>query len=541
MSDNPSADGLDGVELDEVELDEVERYELREPAKYLFEPGRRDFLQTLGAGLLIVAAARPTKAQQRGSRTARREELLSERFHVGEDGMITVFTSKVEVGQGSRTQITQAAAEEFHIPLDRIRLVMADTELCPDDGGTAGSRTTPSTVPRVRNAAAAAFELLASYAAARLGVQRSELQVRDGQFAAATKEQKLSLADLAKDKDLHEKLKSTPPANGVTVTPIDQWKVLGTPVPKVGGRDIVTGTARYASDIVRPGMLYGKVLRPVSYGAKLQSIDLEPARQMTGVSVVREGDFLGCTAPTTWQASQALAAIAKTAVWERPAHPSSGELFELLKRTADRGREGGQGRAGAAERPRTAAERSISVQYTVAYVQHAPMETRCAVAEWENDKLTVWTGTQQPARVQRDLCTAFQLPDNRVRVIVPDTGGGFGGKHSGEAAVEAARLAKGAGKPVLLRWTREEEFTWAYFRPAGLIEVTAGIDDAGAIAQWEFTNYNSGQSAIETPYRVADRRVALRRLPSAAAAGVVPGAGLDGQHIRPRVGDGRAG
>jgi isoquinoline 1-oxidoreductase len=135
------------------------------------------------------------------------------------------------------------------------------------------------------------------------------------------------------------------------------------------------------------------------------------------------------------------------------------------------------------------------------------MEPRAAVAEWEGEKVTVWTGSQQPARVQRDLCDAFRLPPNRVRVIVPDTGGGFGGKHSGEAAVEAARLAKSAGKPVHLRWTREEEFTWAYFRPAGLIEVAAAIDDAGTLARWEFTNYNSGQSAIDTPYRVASRRV----------------------------------
>ncbi len=491
-------------------LDEVERYEQREPVQYQFAPGRREFMQTLGAGLVIAAVVRPTQAQ-RGGRTARRDELLSQRFHLGADGIITVFTSKVEVGQGSRTEISQAAAEEFHVPMDRIRLVMADTERCPDDGGTAGSRTTPATVPRVRSAAAAAFELLAGQAAAKLGVARAELQIQDGEFKSA-KDKKLSLADLAKDKELHEKWKSAPPASGVSVTPVEQWKVLGTPVPKVGGRDIVTGAARYASDIIRPGMLYGKVLRPASFGATLKSIDVAPAQQMAGVSVVREGDFVGCAAPTSWQAAKALSAMAKTAEWDRPSHPSSQWLFDVLKRTADRSgdrgqRDRGQGRGDAADRPRAAADRQISVQYTVAYVQHAPMETRCAVAEWENDKLTVWTGTQQPSRVQQDLCTAFRLPTSRVRVIVPDTGGGFGGKHTGEAAVEAARLAKGAGRPVLLRWTREEEFTWAYFRPAGLIEVSAGIDDAGALARWEFTNYNSGQSAIETPYRVADRRV----------------------------------
>jgi isoquinoline 1-oxidoreductase len=128
------------------------------------------------------------------------------------------------------------------------------------------------------------------------------------------------------------------------------------------------------------------------------------------------------------------------------------------------------------------------------------------VAEWTDGKLTVWTGSQQPGRVVEELSQALRTPRERIHVIVPETGGGFGGKHSGEAAVEAARLAKAAGKPVSLRWTREEEFTWAYARPAGLIEVAAGLDDEGKIHAWDFTNYNSGESALGTPYRTAHGR-----------------------------------
>jgi isoquinoline 1-oxidoreductase len=148
------------------------------------------------------------------------------------------------------------------------------------------------------------------------------------------------------------------------------------------------------------------------------------------------------------------------------------------------------------------AKKSIGESYTVAYIQHVPMEPRAAVAHWENGKLTVWTGTQQPMRVRGELMSVFRLSEDRVRVIVPDTGGGFGGKHSGEVAVEAARLAKACGKPVSLRWTRQEEFYWAYCRPAGLIEVAAAVDDGGQIQAWDFINYNSGRSAIETPYRI---------------------------------------
>ena len=172
--------------------------------------------------------------------------------------------------------------------------------------------------------------------------------------------------------------------------------------------------------------------------------------------MVRDGSFVGCVAPTSWQAGKAVEALAATAEWDRPPHPSSDTLYEHLKRTAGRGRDDTWGDL---DGGLTAAKEKLDVAYTVAYIQHAPMEPRAAVAEWQDGKLTVWTGTQQPSRVQGELRQAFNLPAERVRVIVPDTGGGFGGKHTGEVAVEAARLAKAAGRPVSLRWTREEEFT----------------------------------------------------------------------------------
>ena len=485
------------------EFDEVERYELREPKRYSFQADRREFVQTLGAGLVVAVAASRTVAQRR---SARREEPLSERFHFGEDGVITVMTSKVEVGQGSRTQITQAAAEEFRVPVDRIRLIMADTELCPDDGGTAGSRTTPSTVPRVRNAAAATRELLLDLATKQLGVDKVELI--DGQFRSNGNS--ISLAELTKNEVFRKRVQAAPPTSGIEITSVAKWKVLGTNASKVDGRSIVTGTHRYPSDIVRAGMVYGKVLRPIAFGSMLKSIDIEPAKKLEGVTVVQDGEFVGCVAPTSWGAGKALDLLSSTAQWQR-AHGtqiSSDELFDHFKQT---GREssGGRNRAktwGSVEKTLGDAKKKISTQYTIAYVQHAPMEPRAAVAEWNDGKLTVWTGTQQPSRVHGQLCETFRLPREQVRVIVPDTGGGFGGKHTGEAAIEAARLAKSARKPVQLRWTREEEFTWAYFRPAGLIEVSAAIDETRTLIGWDFANYNSGGSAIDTPYEVPNGR-----------------------------------
>jgi isoquinoline 1-oxidoreductase len=489
------------------EFAEVERYELREAPYYRFDANRREFVQIVGSGLIIAVSATRAAAQRRGrgGRESRRAETLAQRFQFSPDGTVTVFTSKVEVGQGSRTQIAQAAAEELQLPIQQLRVVMADTELCPDDGGTAGSRTTPSTVPRVRSAAAAARNVLLNLAAAQLHTDRGAVQFDKGTFVDSVSKAQLSLADLVRH-ETYSAAMNQPAGDDAVTTAVEQWRVLGTDVPKVGGESIVTGAHKYPSDIAQPGMLYGKVLRPPSFGATLQEIDLDAAAALPNVQVVRDGDFVGCVAKDSWTAAKAISALAAKAKWDTPAHPSSRELFDYLKHTARTNSDSGRDRAnrwGDLSVGLSASTRQLNCAYTIAYIQHAPMEPRAAVAQWSDGKLTVWTGSQQPSRVQSQLTEAFRLPAERVRVIVPDTGGGFGGKHSGEAAVEAARLAQAAGKPVSLRWTREEEFTWAYFRPAGLIEVQAGTNDAGQLMAWSFTNYNSGGSAIDTPYRSA--------------------------------------
>jgi len=248
-------------------------------------------------------------------------------------------------------------------------------------------------------------------------------------------------------------------------------------------------------------MLYGRVLRPPVYGAKLTAIDLEAAKTMKDVVVVRDEQFVGVAAPTSFRAEQALAALAKTAKWETSPQPSSARLFDDLKKNASGGVPSNR-----FSEELEKAKKSLKAGYEVAYVQHAPLEPRAAVAEWKEDQLTVWASTQNPFGHRGEMARAFHLTDDKVRVIVPDFGAGFGGKHTGETSVEAARLAKAAGKPVSLRWTREEEFTWAYFRPAGAIEVEASLDAEGKLTSWHFININSGPSAIETPYATGKKR-----------------------------------
>ena len=486
---------------DELECFEPERYELREPPAYQFALSRREFVEVAGAGLLISIAGRPAPAQTRGA--------LESRLHIAEDGTVTLLTGKVEVGQGSRTELAMAAAEEMRLPLERVRVVMADTELTPNDGTTAGSRTTPATVPAVRSAAAAARELLLEAAARQWRTERERLEVRDGAAIDPGGNRRFSYAELARSAELAAAFKQAMPA-GAAVTPVKEWRVLGTPRYRLDARDIVTGAHRFPSDIQRPGLLYGSVLRPPSYGATLTAADLPAAEKMPGVTAVREGSFVGCAAPTAFAARKAVEAMAATAQWETREHPPSERLFTYLKERAVK--EGGDSRGPRVQRKGVVEEglaqsgRRLRAVYQVPYIQHAPMEPRAAVAEWVNGKLTVWTGTQNPQQVHSQLVQAFHLTPEKVRVIVPDTGGAFGGKHTGECAIEAARLAREAGRPVSLRWTRAEEFMWAYFRPAGLFEVEAGLDAGGLLKAWDFANYNSGTAGLETPYRVPHTR-----------------------------------
>jgi isoquinoline 1-oxidoreductase len=315
--------------------------------------------------------------------------------------------------------------------------------------------------------------LLLAAAGRQWGVDGAQLEVRNGAVTHAGKT--YSYADLARSAELAAAYKDALPA-GTAITEAKEWRVLGKPQVRLDAREIVTGSHRYPSDVVRPGMLYGCVLRSPAYGAALASVDISAAQKMQGVTAVRDGGFAGCAAPTKFAARKALEAMAATAQWKTSEQPSSDDLFDYLKQHA-RGEGRGRGQArGSVEQGLAAASRRMKETFRVAYVQHAPMEPRAAVAEWKDGSLTVWTGTSNPFSVRQQLAEAFRMAPERVRVIVPHMGGGFGGKHTGEAGVEAARLAKEAGRPVAVHWTRAEEFTWAYFRPAALIEVEAGLD-----------------------------------------------------------------
>jgi nicotinate dehydrogenase subunit B len=486
---------------------EPERYELFADTVWSAPLDRRAFFGIVGGGLVVACLLGESAAQQpgggrRGPFGGGGPKELGAWLHVGEDSAVTVYTGKVEIGQNIRTALTQVVAEELHTPLQRIHLVMADTQLTPFDGGTAGSMTTPRMAPQLRRAAAAARELLLDLAAEQGKIERATLRIQDGKVVSADGKSSFAFGALTHGKKLMKVIDDKTPTS-----PADKWTMAGTSPPKVDGRAFVTGEHRYTSDVKRPGMLFGKVLRPPSFKAELMKLQTRDVEALPGVTVVQDGSFAGVTAATEHAATKALAAL--HAEWKETPQPSSEELFDYLTKHPSAGRGGFGGRSSSDKRGSIAdglqaADQQAKATYTIAYIAHAPMEPRAAVAEWKDGDLTVWTGTQRPFGVRSELARALGLAENKIRVIVPDMGSGYGGKHTGEAAVEAARLAKAAGKPVKLVWTREEEFTWAYFRPAGVIEVTAGAKKDGTLTAWECHNYNSGGSSLRLPYESAN-------------------------------------
>lgn len=471
---------------------ELERFELAELPRYSFSLDRRAFLQASGVGLIVALVTRPVRGAQ--DRSAPND--VSAWLHLAEDGRVTVFTGKVEVGQNIRTSLSQAVAEELRVPVDAIDMVMGDTARTPFDQGTFGSRTTPFMAPQLRRAAAAAREILLDLAAEQLTTERSRLDFSDGVISDRASGKTVAIGELTRGKTLAYGI----PAE-TSLTPAETWRVLGRSVPKVQGRSFVDGTHLYTSDLRLPEMLEGKVIRPPVYGARVRSVDDSRAKTVPGAVVIRDGDFVGVTAPSREAATKAADLV--TVVWDEPASPvSNRNLFSHLRTSGGRNPAPDPGLDGAL----AAARHRLDATYTVDYIAHAPMEPRAALAQWEGDRLTVWTGTQRPFGVRDELVRAFRIPDDKVRVLMPDAGSGYGGKHTGDAAVEAARLAKAAGKPVRLVWTREEEFSWAYFRPAGVIEVRAGVDADGKLLAWDFHNFNSGGAAIRTPYVVSNPR-----------------------------------
>ncbi len=466
-------------------------------------PVERDYFDALGDGLVVVLPPPEDDSAWAGAWTTSGGVWL----HVGADG-VTAFTGKVEMGQGNTTALATIVADAIGVGIESVRMVMADTDVSPRDEGTFGSRSMPDAGAMLQAAGWTALETLVDLAADRLEVSPADLVATDGAIRSRDGARAIPYARLLSGVRRLEEVKGRPNRPAAAAA----QGIIGTPVAATTGVAIVTGGRLYATDISLPGMLHGRQLRPAAPGAVLASVDLSAARALPGVIVVEEDDFIGAAAPDMPSLERAMAAI--RAEWRVPggipeaeledhlrAHPVDVEgwdgNFESDEGDVDRALARGGSRSGA----------QIAATYTAAYVAHVPLETRAAVASWNGDRVTVWTATQTPFWARGELAEALGVAEDRVRVIVPPLGAGFGGKHGAGAGIAAARLARAAGAPVKVRWRHAEEFAWGHVRPAAVIDVRAAASARGFITAWDFRNLNSGPSAIMPPYRIANQRL----------------------------------
>jgi nicotinate dehydrogenase subunit B len=458
---------------------------------------RRELLGLAGGLLITFSFAGELGA---GSRDEGEPDELNAWLRIAPDSRVTVFTGKVEVGQGVRTSLAQMVAEELGVPFASVEVVMGETDRVPPDGGTYGSLTTRTMGITLRAAAARAREILTQMAAEQWRVQPAEVVARDGRlFVASKPDRSIGLGELTQGKQITRRLVGEP-----ALRRVDEYRVVGTPVPRVEGRALVTGEARFAGDLRPANLGYGAVLHPPSFGARLTRLETAEAERLPGViAVVHEGDFAGVVAERPDLAEQGIALL--KAEWEEKGHPSMDTLYDDLRRSAsleDTVVEDGDVAAALA-----GASRRFAAAYHTSFIAHAPIEPHASLASVEGDEVTVYPGTQCPFRHRDAVAGALGLPAERVHVIMPSVGAGYGGKHQGDASVQAARLSRAVKRPVLVMQTRAEELTWNYFKPAALIEVRSGVDDSGQVVSWEMDIYNPGTRGAVAPYDFANRRV----------------------------------
>ncbi len=466
---------------------------------------RRDFLKIAGSGVVVAVSLGDLSGLQQEAR--RRGPGYPEDFNaylrVGEDGRVTGYTGKIEMGQGAITSLPQMIADELDVPVDSVDMVMGDTDLCPWDMGTFGSQTTRYFGPALRAAAAEARGVLLELASEKLKIPKERLAVRDGIVHDASRPSvKVSYAELAMGKRIERHITPKP-----SPKPVEEWKVMGKPFLHRDARDKVTGKALFAGDIRLPSMLYAKVLRPPAHGAKLKALETTAAEKVEGVKVVRDGDLVAALHELPDGAQAALDLV--KAEYDTPEAKLDGEnIFDHLRTVAPEGDVVAHG--GDLGKGEALAGSVFDETYLNGYVAHAPMEPHTALANVEGDRATVWASTQAPFRLKDEVAQALGVPPANVRIVTPFVGGGFGGKTRNIQAVQAVRLSKLAGRPVQVAWSRADEFFYDSFRPAAVVRIKSGTDAAGRIVFWDYEVLFAGDRSAAQFYDIPHHRTVSR-------------------------------
>ncbi len=470
-------------------------------ARPAFPLDRRQFLKLVGGGIVVCFSVPSSLAIQERERRRGQGQELPEDFNaflrIGEDGRVTGFTGKVELGQGVITSLAQMLADELDVPLESVDMVMGDTDLCPWDRGTFGSMTTRFFGPPFRAAAAEAKAVLVELAAEQLQVAKARLKTKAGVVYEEAGQRKVTYAELAKGKKILRHLKGA-----ALETPAD-FTIVGKSTLRRDSVEKVTGRAKFAGDVREPGLLHARILRPPVHGAKLIRADTSGAREIEGALIVEDRDLIAVLHQYPDAAEKALARVKSE--YDRPA-PSVDDktIFDHLLKVAPQGQTVTE--AGNLAEGQSAAHFVVEETYLNSYVAHAPIETHTALAKIEGNKATVWASTQTPFGLKDAAASLLGLPPQNVRVITPFVGGGFGGKSNNQQALEAVRLAKLTGKPVQVAWTRAEEFFYDTFRPAAVVKINAGVTESGLISFWDYGVYFAGERGSQQFYNIPHHR-----------------------------------
>ena len=446
---------------------------------------RREF--TAGLGAIVVAFSldpQLARGQERLPGSLQNNRRLDGWIRIYADGTATVFTGKVELGQGVVTALAQIAAEELDLPLSRIKMISGDTGQTPNEGQTAGSQSIENSGTALRMAAAEARAILIDLAAKRLGVAVDQLTAADGTIAAPDG-RKVGYGDLNPDLDREASAKAPP-------KPPAAHKIVGKSISRFDIPGKVTGGAAFVQDMRLPGMLHGRVIRPPRYGSKLDTVDEAAAKSMPGVvAVVRDGSFLGVVAEREEQAIRARDALLKSAKWTLgPQLPDPARLFDVIKSLPSK-----DATIGVKEGAAPANARSFEAVYTKPYMSHASIGPSCSLAEFKDGKMTVWTHSQGVFPLRAELAKALKMPAAALRCVHVEGSGCYGHNGADDVAVDAALLARALpGRPVRVQWMRDDEFRWEPYGPAMVMQAKAALGSDGKIVDWDYEVWSNSHS-----------------------------------------------
>jgi nicotinate dehydrogenase subunit B len=461
---------------------------------------RREFLKTTSGALVVSfssvtafdAGATTSAGRIQGPFDTRRSHIdpaqLDSWLAIAADGSVTAFTGKCEFGQGILTAQTQLIAEELSVPVARVKLIQCDTEVCPDQGTTSGSQSTPTNFNErnLAQAGATARQALLRLASARLGVPVEQLRVEDGVVVTRDVTRRISYGELVAGRKFNVPMDANAKRKAIA-----DWTVLGRSVPRVDMTAMTTGTFEYVHNVRVAGMLHGAVVRPPVIHAQLGSVDETSIRDLPGVvKVVVKKNFVGVVCEKPWQAMNAAKQLKVTWNAADPL-PDQRTFYDHLRRQPSR--DAYVVNSSDVDTRLASAATVIKATYFHPYQMHGSIGASCAVADVQGNKATVWSPTQSAYPTRNGVGMLLGVPAENVRVVYVRGSGCYGINAADTVSYDAALLSQAVGKPVRVQLTRKDEMLSENYGFAYAIEQRAGIDANGTIVAWDQESWNASK------------------------------------------------